>query len=79
MQLDLKEVEELSKTLYIRALKLLPNDIKQGFERLLMEETDITGKTILGTMVISARTIRTHPISPLRTTPACGWPATGRS
>jgi tartrate/fumarate subfamily iron-sulfur-dependent hydro-lyase alpha chain len=51
MQLDLKEVEELSKTLYIRSLKLLPNDIKQGFERLLMEETDATGKTILGTMV----------------------------
>src|SRR3989304_137992 len=51
MQLDLKEVEELSKTLYIRALKLLPRDIKQGFERLLMEETDSTGKTILGTMV----------------------------
>ncbi len=51
MQLDLKEVEELSKTLCIRSLKLLPNDIKQGFERLLMEETDATGKTILGTMV----------------------------
>jgi tartrate/fumarate subfamily iron-sulfur-dependent hydro-lyase alpha chain len=51
MQLDLKEVEELAKTLYIRALKLLPNDIKQGFERLLLEETDATGKTILGTMV----------------------------
>jgi fumarate hydratase subunit alpha/L(+)-tartrate dehydratase alpha subunit len=51
MQLDNREVEELSKTLYIRALKLLPNDIKQGFERLLMEETDTTGKTILGTMV----------------------------
>ena len=51
MQVDLKEVEELSKTLYIRSLKLLPNDIKQGLERLLMEETDATGKTILGTMV----------------------------
>ena len=51
MQLDLKEVEELSKTLYIRALKLLPNDIKQGFERLMREETNKTGKTILGTMV----------------------------
>jgi fumarate hydratase subunit alpha/L(+)-tartrate dehydratase alpha subunit len=51
MQLDLKEIEELSKTLYIRALKLLPRDIKQGFERLMREETDATGKTILGTMV----------------------------
>lgn len=51
MQLDLKEVEELSKTLYIRALKLLPNDIKQGFERLMREETNTTGKAVLGTMV----------------------------
>src|SRR5512135_841150 len=51
MQLDIKEVEELAKMLYIRALKLLPNDIKQGFERLLREETNATGKTILGTMV----------------------------
>ena len=51
MQLDIKEVEELAKTLYIRALKLLPRDIKQGFERLMREETDATGKTILGTMV----------------------------
>jgi fumarate hydratase subunit alpha/L(+)-tartrate dehydratase alpha subunit len=51
MQLDLKEVEELSKTLYIRALKLLPPDIKQGFTRLMAQETDATGRTILGTMV----------------------------
>ena len=51
MQLDLKEVEELSKTLYIRALKLLPRDVKQGFERLMREETDGTAKTILDTMV----------------------------
>ena len=35
MQLDPKEVEEIAKTLYIRALKLLPPDIKRGFERLL--------------------------------------------
>jgi fumarate hydratase subunit alpha/L(+)-tartrate dehydratase alpha subunit len=51
MQLDLKEVEELSKTLYIRALKLLPPDIKRGFERLIATETDATGKAVLGTMV----------------------------
>jgi fumarate hydratase subunit alpha/L(+)-tartrate dehydratase alpha subunit len=51
MQLDLTEVEELAKTLYIRALKLLPRDVKQGFERLLREETNATGKAILGTMV----------------------------
>jgi len=51
MQLDLKEIEELSKTLYIRALKLLPGDIKAGFERLMQQETDATGRAILGTMV----------------------------
>ncbi len=51
MQVDIKEVEEVAKTLYIRALKLLPRDIKQGFDRLMREETSATGKTVLGTMV----------------------------
>ena len=31
MNVDLTQVEEAAKTLYIRALKLLPPDIKQGF------------------------------------------------
>jgi tartrate/fumarate subfamily iron-sulfur-dependent hydro-lyase alpha chain len=51
MQLDPKEVEELCKTLYVRALKLLPRDIKAGFERLVRQETDATGRAILGTMI----------------------------
>src|SRR6266850_3056113 len=51
MQLDPNEVEELAKALYVRALKLLPPDIKQGFERLTRAETDATARTILGTMV----------------------------
>src|ERR687884_1558226 len=51
MQLDPKEVEEVSKDLYVRALKTLPPDIKAGFERLMQRETDATGRTILGTMV----------------------------
>jgi fumarate hydratase subunit alpha/L(+)-tartrate dehydratase alpha subunit len=51
MQVDIKEIEEVAKTLYIRALKLLPRDIKQGFERLMRDETSATGKTVLGTMV----------------------------
>src|ERR1700687_1243983 len=51
MQLDPNEVEELAKTLYIRALKLLPRDIKQGFAELVRRETDATGRTILDTMV----------------------------
>ena len=51
MQLDPNEVEELAKALYVRALKLLPPDIKRGFERLTRAETDATARTILGTMV----------------------------
>ena len=51
MKIDLKEVEEASKELYIRALKLLPPDIKQGFARLDRTETDATGKSVLGTMI----------------------------
>src|SRR5450759_3854210 len=51
MKIELKQVEEACKELYIRALKVLPPDIKQGFERLDRNETDATGKAILGTMI----------------------------
>jgi tartrate/fumarate subfamily iron-sulfur-dependent hydro-lyase alpha chain len=51
MQLDPKEVEELAKALYVRALKLLPPDVKAGFAGLQRRETDATAKTILATMV----------------------------
>jgi fumarate hydratase subunit alpha/L(+)-tartrate dehydratase alpha subunit len=51
MKVDLKAVEEACKTLYIRALKLLPPDIKSGFERLDRTESNATGKAILGTMI----------------------------
>jgi len=47
----LKQVEEAAKELYIRALKLLPPDIKEGFARLDRDETHATGKAILGTMI----------------------------
>jgi fumarate hydratase subunit alpha len=51
MKIDLKQVEEASKEIYIRALKLLPPDIKEGFKRLDAAETNATGKAILGTMI----------------------------
>jgi fumarate hydratase subunit alpha/L(+)-tartrate dehydratase alpha subunit len=51
VKVDLKQVEEAAKELYIRALKLLPQDIKSGFERLDRGETHATGKRILGTMI----------------------------
>ena len=51
MQVDLKAVEEASKTLYIRALKILPDDIKQGFARLDATEHDPRAKGVLATMI----------------------------
>jgi len=51
MKVDLKQVEEACKELYIRALKILPPDIKEGFKRLDAGETHATGKAILGTMI----------------------------
>lgn len=51
MKVDLQQVEDACKELYIRALKMLPPDIKQGFRRLDAAETNATGKAILGTMI----------------------------
>jgi fumarate hydratase subunit alpha/L(+)-tartrate dehydratase alpha subunit len=51
MKIDLQQVEDASKEIYIRALKLLPPDIKEGFKRLDATETNPTGKAILGTMI----------------------------
>jgi fumarate hydratase subunit alpha/L(+)-tartrate dehydratase alpha subunit len=51
MRIDLKIVEDVAKDLYIRALKVIPDDVKQGFERLARSETDERGRQILGTMI----------------------------
>ncbi len=51
MKLDLKQVEEAAKELYVRALKLLPPDIKSGIDGLARAETDATARSILGTMI----------------------------
>jgi fumarate hydratase subunit alpha/L(+)-tartrate dehydratase alpha subunit len=51
VKVDLKQVEDAAKELYIRALKLLPPDIKEGFRRLDAGETNATGKSILATMI----------------------------
>jgi tartrate/fumarate subfamily iron-sulfur-dependent hydro-lyase alpha chain len=51
VRINQAEVEEVCKTLYIQALKLLPDDVKSGFQRLLRDETDSTGRTMLGTMI----------------------------
>ncbi|MAO56552.1 MAG: fumarate hydratase [Rhodospirillaceae bacterium] len=51
MKLDMEAVEEAAKHLYIQALKILPPDIKEGFQRLDATETDPTAKSILATMI----------------------------
>ncbi|HWJ00464.1 MAG TPA: fumarate hydratase [Burkholderiales bacterium] len=51
MKVDLNQVEEAAKELYIRALKLLPPDVKQGFDALSRSETDAGAKRMLGTMI----------------------------
>ena len=51
MKVDLPQVEEAAKELYIRALKELPPDIKQGFDELVKRETDAGAKRMLATMM----------------------------
>jgi len=51
MKIDLAAIEEAAKELYIRALKMLPPDIKEGFKRLDAGETHATAKAVLGTMI----------------------------
>ena len=51
LNVDLQMVEEVAKTLYIRALKMLPPDIKSGFARLTASETGVTAQRMLATMV----------------------------
>ena len=49
MKIDLQAVEDTAKALYIRALKVLPPDIKEGFSRLEKRETEGTAQRVLAT------------------------------
>lgn len=51
MKVEPRQIEEAAKELYIRALKLLPPDVKQGFDALAARETDAGAKRMLGTMI----------------------------
>ena len=51
MKVDLRQVEDAAKELYIRALKLLPPDVKQGFDKLVASESDAGAQRVLGTML----------------------------
>ncbi|MCZ8312280.1 MAG: fumarate hydratase [Rhodospirillales bacterium] len=48
---DIAAIEEAAKYLYIRALKVLPDDIKAGFTKLDAAETGHTAKAVLATMI----------------------------
>ena len=51
MKVEPGQIEEAAKELYIRALKLLPPDVKQGFDALAARETDSGARRMLGTMI----------------------------
>jgi len=60
LAIDYDVIEETAKLLYIRALKILPDDIKLGFAKLTQSESDTTARIILATMreniVVAERT-----------------------
>ena len=51
MRIDPRTIEDAAKELYIRALKILPDDVKRGFDTLAARETSATAKDVLGTMI----------------------------
>jgi tartrate/fumarate subfamily iron-sulfur-dependent hydro-lyase alpha chain len=55
VKLDYRQVEEASKELYIRAVKLLPPDVKAGFDVLAKNETDARASRVLGTMITNIK------------------------
>jgi len=55
MKIEPGQIEEAAKELYVRALKLLPPDIKQGFAALAGHESDATAKSVLGTMITNIK------------------------
>jgi fumarate hydratase subunit alpha/L(+)-tartrate dehydratase alpha subunit len=55
VKVEADQIEEAAKELYIRALKLLPPDVKQGFDALAKSESDAGAKSVLGTMITNIR------------------------
>lgn len=60
MKVDLNQVEEAAKELYIRALKRLPPDIKRGFDALARTETVAGAQRMLGTMIANIKVAEDH-------------------
>ena len=48
-------VEEVARELYIRALKILPPDVKAGFDALVASETAPVAQRVLATMVTNIK------------------------
>ena len=55
MKVDLAAVEDAAKELYIRALKRLPPDIKDGIAQLTAHESVARAKEVLGTMATNIK------------------------
>jgi len=55
LRVDLGAVEDVSRELYVRALKILPPDVKMGFDRLTATETALLAQKVLATMVTNIR------------------------
>ena len=51
MRIDPRTIEEAAKELYVRALKILPDDVKHGFSQLAARERSATAREVLGTMI----------------------------
>jgi fumarate hydratase subunit alpha len=51
MRIDPSAIESIAKELYIRALKILPDDVKAGFATLAERETQRLAQGVLGTMI----------------------------
>ena len=51
MKIDLQAIEDTARELYVRALKVLPPDIKQGFDQLVRSESVPRAQGVLRTMV----------------------------
>lgn len=55
MNIDLTLLEDAAKDLYIRALKELPPDVKEGLATLSKNESDAGAKRMLGTMIANIK------------------------
>ena len=55
MKVDDTQIEEIARELYIRALKILPPDVKAGFDALVASETAPVAQRVLATMVTNIK------------------------